>query len=139
MEPMRALPPGTMVYGADDQHIGTVESADDAFVVVETGGVPPHFYVPMTAIVETREDGAYLSVTWADARNQGWDREPAGTETTEELGQSGYSAIQAEDSLDDDHDAMPVRSGTHDSGASASAGDLERPSGATGPVTDGER
>lgn len=106
MEPRQAAPSGTIVYGADGEPMGTIRSSENAYVAVDTGGIPPALYVPWTAIVETREDGVYLSATLEDASNQGWAQAPA----TEELSTaetavepaSDYSAIQAEDSLDED-------------------------------------
>lgn len=40
MDDQQVLPPGIVVYGADDESIGTVTSADDTYITVDTGGVP---------------------------------------------------------------------------------------------------
>lgn len=111
MEPLQALPPGTIVYGADGEMIGTVQSADDLYVVVDTDDWPPNLYIPVDAIVETSEDGAFLSVTGDDARDQGWGREPEVEELPEAAAETGigYSAVQTEDSLDEDRGAMAGR------------------------------
>lgn len=111
MEPRQIAPAGTNVYGADGDLLGAVQSSDDAYLVVDSGDVPPAWYVPIDSVVETREDGVYLSATRDDAAAMGWGELPAaeeeleGGETTIEPA-SDYSAIQGEDSLDDD--PMPV-------------------------------
>ena len=140
MEPRQAAPPGTSVYGADGELIGTIQSTEGGYIVVDSGGVPPVYYVPGSAIVEMRDDGAYLSVTAADAQHQGWSRAPESGESDDRVadGGSGYSAVQAEDSMDADHDALPVREGAEGRPQRPAATDatLERPSGETGPIQD---
>jgi len=76
MEIGQAVPPGTMVYGADGEPIGTVESSDDATVMVESEDSTTTLAIPVSAIVEAREDGVYLSVTRDDALRQGWGELP---------------------------------------------------------------
>ena len=131
MEPRQAAPPGMVVYGADDEPFGTIMSSEDDYIVVDTGGDPPTYYVPASAIFESREDGLYLSVTSADARRQGWSETPP-AEAVSEAGSrveaaTDYTAVQREDSLREDPMPTPGDRG-------ASAGDeLERPSGETGP------
>lgn len=109
MEPQQILPAGITVYGADGEPIGTVVSAEELYAVVETGDFPAYLYVPFDAIVETREDGAYLSVTESDARRQGWDRTPTGEAmplSAEELG-AGPSEIEIVELLESDPGARP--------------------------------
>lgn len=116
MEPLQILPPGTVVYGADGEPIGTVASADEQFAVVGTGDYPPFLYVPVGAIFETREDGAYLSVTGEDARNRGWGREPELEELPLAAAEVGvpYSTALAGDSADgsDTDPSSPTTTGT---------------------------
>jgi len=108
MDDQQVLPPGTVVYGADDESIGTITSADDTYMTVDTGGVPPLLYIPASAIFETREDGAYLSVTGEDARRRGWDREPEKeTESLAEADESRYSAVEGQDSWDERFAVLP--------------------------------
>jgi hypothetical protein len=138
----QAVPPGIIVYGADGEPIGTVESSDDTTVMVEAEDSTTTFAIPVSAIVETREDGAYLSVTREDALRQGWGEAPEeGPDRIVNEENSGYSAIQAEDSARDEYAAITVddltgagsvhRAGTEES--------IERPSGETGPDTSGSR
>lgn len=109
MDDQQVLPPGIVVYGADDESIGTVTSADDTYITVDTGGVPPLLYIPVSAIFETREDGAYLSVTGEDARKRGWDREPGKEmESLAEADESRYSAVEGQDSWDAKFAMMPT-------------------------------
>ena len=143
MEPRQVAPPGMVVYGADDEPFGTVTSSEDTYIVVDSGGIPPTYYVPVSAIFESREDGLYLSVTSADARRQGWDETPA-AEMVSESGErieaaTDYTAVQREDSLAEDPMPTPGDgSGSGSAGRRADAGDnLWRPSGETGPETNG--
>ncbi len=109
MDDMQIMPPGTVVYGADDESIGIVESADDRYMVVDTGSYPPLLYIPSTAIFETREDGVYLTVTGADARHRGWDREPGEEmESLAEADESRYSAVQRPGSADEEFATLPA-------------------------------
>ncbi len=141
MEQRQLLPPGTIVYGADGENLGTVQSSEASHIVVESGDSSSTFYVPATAIVETREDGAYLSVTATDARNQGWDHDPVDGEDGGELldSGSGYSAVQGEDSLDEDRATMPGQNSSPNSPPRLArpASDLDRPSGIPGPDATG--
>ena len=91
MEIGQAVPPGTMVYGADGEPIGTVESSDDATVMVESEDSTTTLAIPVSAIVEAREDGVYLSVTRDDALRQGWGELPEeGPDRIVEEGDEGY-------------------------------------------------
>jgi len=143
MEPRQVAPPGTVVYGADDEPFGTISSSEDNYIVVDSGGVPPTYYVPVSAIFESREDGLYLSVTSADAQRQGWNEKPV-AEAISEAGDrveaaTDYTAVQREDSLDED--PMPTPGEGTGSGAAGdraiASDDLRRPSGETGPETTG--
>lgn len=87
----QAVPPGLMVYGADGEPIGTVESSDDATVMVESEDLPLTFAIPVSAIVEAREDGVYLSVTRDDALREGWGQPPEeGPDRIVDAGDLGY-------------------------------------------------
>ncbi len=109
----QAVPPGRIVYGADGEPIGTVESSDDSYVMVESDDMPMTFSIPVDAIVETREDGVYLSVTRDDALRQGWGEPPEeGPDRVVGEGDSGYMAIQGEDSTDEAFATMPVEEAT---------------------------
>ena len=109
MEIGQAVPPGRIVYGADGEEIGTVESSDDASLLVDSGDVPAMFSIPVSAVVETREDGVYLSVTRDDAFRQGWEQGPAeGPDRVVDDGESGYTAIQGEESIEEDFSTLPV-------------------------------
>jgi len=108
MDDQQVLPPGIVVYGADDETIGTVTSADDTYVTVDTGGMPQLLYIPASAIFETRDDGAYLSVTGEDARRRGWDREPEKEmESLAEADESRYSGVERQDSWDEQFATLP--------------------------------
>lgn len=139
MEPRQAAPPGMVVYGADDEPFGTITSSEADYIVVDSGGTPSTYYVPVSAIFESREDGLYLSATSADARRQGWDQSPT-AEATSAAGDriqagSDYTAVQREDSLDEDPMPTPGeadRSRTGDGRPVAGDG-LEYPSGQPGP------
>jgi hypothetical protein len=138
----QAVPPGIIVYGADGEPIGTVESSDDTTVMVESEDSTTTFAIPVSAIVETREDGAYLSVTRDDALRQGWGQAPEeGPDRIVDEGNSGYSAIQAEGSAQDEYAAMPVEdeAAVGSGPGSGTEETLERPSGETGPDTSGSR
>jgi hypothetical protein len=138
----QAVPPGIIVYGADGEPIGTVESSDDTTVMVEAEDSIATFSIPVSAIVESREDGVYLSVTRDDALRQGWGQTPEeGPDRIVEEGNSGYSAIQAEDSVRDEYAAMPVEgeAGVGSGRALGTEKSIERPSGETGPDTSGSR
>jgi hypothetical protein len=138
MEPQQVAPPGVIVYGADGEPLGTITSSEETYVVVDSGADPPTFYVPVGAIVDWREDGLYLSMTSADARRQGWDEAPAGElipESNERFQQvTGYTAVQAEDSLEDDPMPTPSdeNSGEADEPVTPPTEDLDRPSGEPG-------
>ena len=138
----QAVPPGRLVYGADGDPIGTVESSDDTYVMVESEDMPTTFSIPVSAIVETREDGVYLSVTRDDALRQGWGQLPEeGPDRIVDEGDSGYTAIQGEDSGSDVHAAMPVEGEARANAGRVSGADgpIDRPSGETGPDTSGSR
>jgi hypothetical protein len=143
MEPRQAAPPGTLVYGADGEPFGTIRSSEDTYFVVDTGQIPPAYYVPSSAIVETRDDGIYLSATREDAERQGWGEAPVTEELSEAASAiepaSDYSAIQGEDSLDEDPMPTPSEGGGSTTGGrrTGAVNDLQRPSGATGPETTG--
>ena len=108
MDDMQVIPPGTIVYGADRESIGSVMSADEKYMAVDTGGIPPRLFIPGSAILETREDGVYLTVSSEDARQRGWEREPAKeTVPLAEADESRYSAVQAQDSWDERFATMP--------------------------------
>ena len=47
----QAVPPGRLVYGADGEPIGTVESSDDTYVIVESEDTPTTYSIPVSAIV----------------------------------------------------------------------------------------
>ena len=139
MEPRQVAPPGMVVYGADDEPFGTIMSSEDDYIVVDTGGDPPTLYVPASAVFESRVDGLYLSVTSADARRQGWDQSPTAEVISAEgehiQAASDYTAVQREDSLDEDPMPTPGEAERPGTGAGRStAGDgLEYPSGQPGP------
>jgi uncharacterized protein (TIGR02271 family) len=102
MDVQQTINPGATVYGADGDKVGTVATLDGAYVVVEKGFFfPKDYYIPVSAISETSADAVYLSVTKDAALNQGWDQEPAGTETTtDSYGVTGTdTASTAQDSL----------------------------------------
>lgn len=142
MEIGQAVSPGWIVYGADGEPLGTVESSDDSYVVVEAEDVPTTFSIPVSAIVETREDGVYLSVTRDDALNQGWDQEPMEGPDRVVDSDAGYSAIQGEDSLDEEYETMPAPAEDIAVSSRRPAGlqdEINRPSGETGPDTSGSR
>jgi hypothetical protein len=63
MEPRQAAPPGLVVYGADGEPFGTITASEDDYIVVDSGDIPPTLYVPVSAILDWREDGLYLSAT----------------------------------------------------------------------------
>lgn len=141
MDLHQVVPPGTIVYGADGEPIGTVQSSESTYMTVDSGDFPLTYYIPVSAVLETREDGAYLSVTAEGARAQGWDLQPAVDQIDDQVTDLGsdYSAVQAEDSLDPEYDTMPVSEETtgrrpRPAGATDS---IERPSGESGPIRDG--
>jgi hypothetical protein len=138
----QAVPPGIVVYGADGEEIGTVESSDDTTVMVEAEDSTTTFSIPVSAIVERREDGVYLSMTRDDALRQGWSDAPEeGPDRIVDEGNSGYTAIQRESSAEDDYASMPVEGegGSRSGGFQGTPDSIERPSGETGPDTSGSR
>jgi len=140
MDLHQVVPPGTIVYGADLEPIGTVQSSESSYMTVDSDDFPLTYYIPVSAVVETREDGAYLSVTAEGARNQGWDRQPAVDSFDDQVTDLGsdYSAVQAEDSLDPEYDTMPVseEAAGRPPRLAGATDSIERPSGETGPNTD---
>ena len=142
MDLHQVVPPGTIVYGADGEPIGTVQSSESTYMTVDSDDFPTTYYIPVSAVVETREDGAYLSVTAAGARDQGWERQPAVDPIDDQVTDLGsdYSAVQAR--RFDGHRSttrLPVTEETagrppRPAGATDS---IERPSGASGPMEDG--
>jgi hypothetical protein len=138
----QAVPPGRLVYGADGEPIGTVESSDDAYVMVQSEDMPTTYSIPVSAIIETREDGVYLSVTREDALRQGWGQPPEeGPDRIVDEGDSGYTAIQGEDSGGDMYATMPVEGEARANTGRVSGADssIDRPSGETGPDMSGSR
>ena len=74
---------GTDVYGADGDKVGSVIAVQPGYVVVEKGFFfPTDYYIPTSAISSMDDGKVYLNVTKDQARNQGWDSEPAGDLTT---------------------------------------------------------
>ncbi len=138
----QAVPPGRLVYGADGEPIGTVESSDDTYVIVESEDTPTTYSIPVSAIVETRDDGVYLSVTRDDALRQGWGQLPEeGPDRIVNEGDSGYTAIQGEDSGADMYSTIPVEDEARANAdlVSGADGSIDRPSGETGPDMSGSR
>jgi hypothetical protein len=138
----QAVPPGRLVYGADGEPIGTVESSDDTYVIVESEDTPTTYSIPVSAIVETRDDGVYLSVTRDDALRQGWGQLPEeGPDRIVDEGDSGYTAIQGEDSGADMYSTIPVEDEARANAdlVSGADGSIDRPSGETGPDMSGSR
>ena len=138
----QAVPPGRLVYGADGEPIGTVESSDDTYVIVESEDTPTTYSIPVSAIVETRDDGVYLSVTRDDALRQGWGQLPEeGPDRIVDEGDSGYTAIQGEDSGADMYATIPVEDEARANAdlVSGADGSIDRPSGETGPDMSGSR
>src|SRR6478672_1054387 len=130
----QAVPPGRLVYGADGEPIGTVESSDDTYVIVESEDTPTTYSIPVSAIVETRDDGVYLSVTRDDALRQGWGQLPEeGPDRIVDEGDSGYTAIQGEDSGADMYSIIPVEDEARANAdlVSGADGSIDRPSGET--------
>ncbi len=108
MDDMQVIPPGTVVYGADGESIGSVMSADDVYMTVDTGGDPARLFIPASAIFETREDGVYLSASSSDAQQRGWEREPEKeTVPLAEADESRYSAVEGQDSWDERFATLP--------------------------------
>lgn len=109
IEEEQLIPPGTIVYGADEKTIGSVTSADDTYMTVDTGDIPPLLYIPASAIFETREDGVYLTVSAEDALHRDWDREPEKEMVSlADADESRYAAIEGEDSQDEVFATMPA-------------------------------
>ncbi len=138
MEPQQVAPPGVIIYGADGEPFGTIMSSEETYMVVDSGGDPPTFYVPVSAIVDWREEGLYLSVTSADARRQGWDETPR-AEAVSEAGElfetdSSYTAVQREDSLAEDPMPTPGDGdgSAMDEESPPPTQNLDRPSGEPG-------
>lgn len=135
MEERQTLAPGTRVYSADGEQIGTIQSSDNSYFVVEGDVLPADVQIPLSAIVLSREGEVHLSASTAEALDQRWTQEPS---ARVEPG-SEYMAVQGEDSLAADPMAMPGQGkGPRSSEGRSVAGDhLERPSGMTGPETTG--
>jgi hypothetical protein len=111
-------------------------------VIVESEDTPTTYSIPVSAIVETRDDGVYLSVTRDDALRQGWGQLPEeGPDRIVDEGDSGYTAIQGEDSGADMYSTIPVEDEARANAdlVSGADGSIDRPSGETGPDMSGSR
>ena len=133
MEDHEMLAPGTRVYSAEGEQIGTIKCAENTYFVVEGDVLPADVQIPLSAIVMSREGEVHLSASKAEALDQRWTLEPS---ERVEPG-SEYTAIQGEDSLAEDPMATPEQGagGSSSDGLSVSRDDMERPSGMTGPDT----
>ncbi|HET9659821.1 MAG TPA: hypothetical protein VFP05_05790 [Thermomicrobiales bacterium] len=83
MEEQQIAPPGTMVYDASGEPLGTVESSGPSSMVVVSSDGPTEFDVPIDVVFETRADGMYLSVTREDLLNRGKGEVPVDGDTVE--------------------------------------------------------
>ncbi len=141
MEERQTLAPGTVVYSADGQKLGAIQSSEDASFRLQDGDLPSDIQIPLSAIVMSRDGEVHLSVTRADALEQRWTQNPAARMAPDHAAEPGsdYTAVQGEDSLAED--PMPTPGAGSMSGPVArpavAGGGLERPSGETGPVQDG--
>lgn len=110
-ESRHPLSPGTTLYDIDGEHLGTITGVEDAHIVVDQGVFRAEARIPVEAIGSTRDGSAHLAIRKDEALRQGWDGsapEPSPPDQVADTG-SGYSAVQAEDSLDDDRATMPVQ------------------------------
>lgn len=135
MEERQTLAPGTRVYSADGEQIGTIKSSDNSSFVVDGDVLTDDVHIPLSAIVMSREGEVHLSASKADALEQRWTLEPPPRMGAD----PEYTAVQGEDSLKEDPMATPGQGkGTRASEVPSMLGDdLERPSGITGPDTTG--
>ena len=135
MEERQTLAPGTRVYSADGEQIGTIKSSDNSSFVVDGDILTDDVHIPLNTIVMSREGEVHLSVSKADARDQRWTLKPPPRMGAD----PEYTAVQGEDSLKEDPMVAPGQgTGPRTSeGPSVMNDDLERPSGITGPDTTG--
>lgn len=109
MDEEQLIPPGTMVYGADEKTIGSVTTTDETYMTVDTGDTPSILYIPADAIFETRQDGVYLTVSAEDALHRGWDQEPVDEpDTLADSDESRYAAVEGEESQSELFATMPA-------------------------------
>jgi uncharacterized protein (TIGR02271 family) len=75
----REIAPGTTVYDATGEKIGTVleQSVDGGYLMVEKGWLfTKDFYVPVNLIGRVDADGAYLTITKADLTDPRFEQPP---------------------------------------------------------------
>ena len=136
MEERQTLAPGTAVYGIDGEQIGTIQSTENAYLLVENG-----VQIPLSAISMSRDGEVHLSVTKSDVLTQRWTDQPGVQVAPDRVLEpdSHYTAVQGEDSLEEDPMPTPGQepSSAPQAQPSRASGNLERPSGMTGPIDDG--
>lgn len=74
---MDVIPTGTEVVDIDGEHLGNVIAAAPDYIVAEQGFFfPMDYYIPRSAIAEVSDAAVRLTVSRADALNQGWGVHP---------------------------------------------------------------
>lgn len=62
---------GMRVISSDGEHVGDIDVAEHAYVIVQHGLFPQDYYIPLSAIVSHDDDAVYLDITKDEALERG--------------------------------------------------------------------
>ncbi len=80
---MADLKAGWAVVGNDGRHLGPIQDVGQNYILVSTGGVSGHLYVPASAIANVEHEAVHLNVAKSDAEQMGWEQLPREQDTPE--------------------------------------------------------
>jgi len=81
-----AIPAGAEVVDTDGERLGNVIAAAPDYIVAEQGFFfPTDYYIPRSAIAEIIDATVRLTVSKADALNQGWGVQPESPSSTSSI------------------------------------------------------
>ncbi len=87
------ITPGMAVFGVDGAKVGKIAAVSAGYLVVEKGFFfPTDRFIPLAAVASTGEAEVYLSVTKAEALEQGWELPPLAGDTGSAVAESAAGA-----------------------------------------------